>query len=76
MVEDPAVVDTLLEQRILEAIQSEDLRFPRQAIYVLGGILVGWLAFWELCERVQENPHAQTMAWLFIFVAVYLVYTF
>lgn len=61
---------------MVEHVDPGDIRFPRHWFFVLGGVLVGWLAFWELCERHPDNPHAQLMAWLFILVTVYLCSTF
>jgi len=65
----------MIEDMIENAPPSE-LRCPRHWIFALGGILVGWLAFWELCERNPDSPHAQLMAWVFIGFAVYIVYNY
>lgn len=70
----PASPIDMLE-RALENVQAEDLQFPRPFVYIAASLLA-WVAFWELADRNQHNPHSQTMAWLFVFVAVYVAYTY
>ena len=62
-------------ERLVEGVQAEELHLPRNFIYIAGAVLA-WAAFWELAERHHENAAAQTMAWTFVFIAVWAVYTF
>lgn len=64
----------MLEQAA-QSVRAEDLRFERPAFYIAASI-VAWIAFWELADRNQQNPYSHVMAWLFVFVAVWLAYKF
>lgn len=57
-----------------EAVQVEALRFPRSFVYIALSILA-WQVFWGLADRNQHNRNSQTMAWLFVFLAVWLAYS-
>jgi len=64
-----------LLEKALERISAEDVQFPRHFFYIAASVLA-WVAFWELADGNQQNPHTQTMAWLFVFLAVWLAYSF
>jgi len=62
-------------ERAMEGATAADVRFPRPSFYFAASVLA-WVVFWELAERNQQNPHSQAMAWLFVFVAAWVAYTF
>jgi hypothetical protein len=68
------LVEDVLD-RATGAIPAQLLRFPRSFFYVATALLA-WAAFWEHAERLQHVPHAQTMVWAFVLVAIWLVHTY
>jgi len=62
-------------QEMMEHARVENLRFPRQSFFIAASVLA-WVVFWELAERHQRSPYTQTMAWLFVFVAIWLACTY
>jgi hypothetical protein len=55
-------------QEVLENVRVEDLRFARDSFWVVASIL-GWVVFWDLAKRHNENHHAQVLVWTIVFVA-------
>ena len=62
-------------ERLAEGARDEDVRFPRQFVYIVCAVLA-WTAFWDLANRNQHNPNSVTLHWVCIFVAAWLAYTF
>ena len=62
-------------ERAAENVQAEDVQFRREWFYVTAAVLA-WRVFWELADRNQDNVHTQHMAWIIVFVAVWLANTF
>lgn len=71
MAEDNArtMLDDLMERA--EEVQAEDLRFGRHWFYLMASVLA-WGLFWEMADRNHDNPHAQYLAWMAVFVAFWL----
>ena len=62
-------------ERLAEGARVEDMRFPRQFVYIVCAVLA-WTAFWDLANHARDNQNAVTLHWVCIFVAVWLAYTF
>lgn len=71
--ESEQVLDVI--ERLAEGARVEDMRFPRQAVYIVCAVL-SWTALWALAAHNQNNPNAVTLHWVCIFVATWLAYTF
>ena len=62
-------------ERAKAAIPAEMIRFTRPFWYVATGLML-WGAFWAAAERHQHIPHAQTLSWTCVLVALYIVYNY
>ena len=62
-------------ENAVENVQAQELRFRREWFYFMASVLA-WGLFWEIAERRQENPHAQVLAWMAVFVAVWIAENF
>lgn len=71
-----AVAEPLVDviESLVANLRVEDVRFPRHFVYIAGSVLA-WMAFWELADQNQHNPHTQIMTWVFVLIAVWLAYT-
>ena len=59
-----------LLDRAAENVQAQDVQFRREWFYLVASVLA-WGLFWEIADRQHENPHAQFLAWVTVFVAVW-----
>jgi hypothetical protein len=59
----------------LEDVQAQDLRFRRDWFYLMASILA-WRYFWDIMDRNADNPSAQFISWVAVFVAVWLTNNF
>ena len=68
MAEQTSSLDML--ERIAEEVQAQDVVFQREWFYLVASVLA-WGLFWEIADRQHDNPHAQLLAWMTVFVAVW-----
>lgn len=64
-----------LFDRLQAAVLPEMLRYEREFFWIATGILL-WGAFWQAAEQHQHIPHAQTLAWTCVLVAIWIAYNF
>ena len=62
-------------ERAVEHVQAHDVRFGREWFYLFTSILA-WGFFWEIADRQHDNPHAQFLAWVIVFIAVWFTENF
>ena len=70
-----AKVDEETWERAAENVEPQDLRFERNVVYFTLSVLA-WGLFWDFVERGQGGPHAQHLAWIALFVAVWITTSF
>lgn len=58
-------------EAVAENVQGQDLRFEREWFFIASSILA-WVAFWDLADRQHENPHVHMLAWMCVFVAIWV----
>lgn len=76
MVEETTTTSSVdLLDRAAERVQAHGLRFERAGFYVIASILA-WRVFWELADRNHDNPHAQTVTWVVVCLALWIADNF
>lgn len=61
--------------RAAENVQLQEIRFQREWFYFAASVLA-WGLFWEIADRQHDNPHAQFLAWVTVFIAVWIADNF